>query len=54
MFYNAKPNIFEKAKDLRNNMIFAELKLWGLLRNKQVQGLHFRAQHPIDIFIVTH
>jgi very-short-patch-repair endonuclease len=51
MFYNAKPNIFEKAKDLRNNMTFAELKLWELLKNKQVQGLRFRAQHPIDIFI---
>ena len=51
MFYNAKPNIFEKAKDLRKNMTFAELKLWELLKNKQVQGLRFRAQHPIDIFI---
>ncbi|RXQ94378.1 DUF559 domain-containing protein [Ancylomarina salipaludis] len=51
MFYNAKPHIFEKAKALRNNMTFAELKLWELIRNKQVQGLRFRAQHPIDIFI---
>jgi len=51
MFYNAKPNIFEKAKNLRNNMTFAELKLWELLRNKQVLNLRFRAQHPIDIFI---
>jgi len=51
MFYNAKPQIFEKAKCLRENMTLAELKLWELLRNKQVQGLRFRAQHPIDIFI---
>ena len=51
MFYNAKPHIFEKAKYLRENMTVAELKLWELLRNKQVQGLRFRAQHPIDIFI---
>ncbi|MRT94222.1 endonuclease domain-containing protein [Ancylomarina sp. 16SWW S1-10-2] len=51
MFYNAKPHIFEKAKYLRENMTMAELKLWEVLRNKQVQGLRFRAQHPIDIFI---
>ena len=51
MFYNAKPHIFEKAKYLRENMTMAELKLWELLKNKQLQGLRFRAQHPIDIFI---
>ena len=51
MFYNAKPHIFEKAKYLRENMTLSELKLWELLRYKQVQGLRFRAQHPIDIFI---
>ncbi|PKQ63059.1 hypothetical protein BZG02_09835 [Labilibaculum filiforme] len=51
MFYNAKPHIFEKAKYLRENMTLAELKLWDLLKEKQVQNLRFRAQHPIDIFI---
>jgi very-short-patch-repair endonuclease len=51
MFYNAKPHIFEKAKCLRNNMTLSELKLWELIRNKQMLGLRFRAQHPIDIFI---
>lgn len=51
MFYNAKPPIFEKAKALRNNMTKAELLLWERLRNNQVLGLRFRAQHPIDVFI---
>ena len=51
MFYNAKPHIFEKAKHLRNNMTLCELKLWDLLKNKQIECLRFRAQHPIDIFI---
>ena len=51
MFYNAKPPIFEKAKALRNNMTKAELLLWERLRNNQIIGLRFRAQHPIDIFI---
>ena len=51
MFYNAKPHIFEKAKALRNNMTDAELILWEKLKGKQMLGLRFRAQHPIDIFI---
>jgi len=51
MFYNAKPNIFEKAKALQNNMTDAELILWEKLKGKQMLGLRFRSQHPIDIFI---
>jgi very-short-patch-repair endonuclease len=51
MFYNAKPHIFEKAKALRNNMTNAELLLWEKLKGKQMLGLRFRPQHPIDIFI---
>ena len=51
MFYNAKPHIFEKAKMLRANMTPAEIKIWEKLKGKQVLGLRFRAQHPIDIFI---
>ncbi|PTN09025.1 endonuclease domain-containing protein [Mangrovibacterium marinum] len=51
MFYNAKPPIFEKAKMLRENMTSSELRLWEKLKGKQVLGLRFRPQHPIDIFI---
>ncbi|MCU4163552.1 endonuclease domain-containing protein [Carboxylicivirga caseinilyticus] len=51
MFYNAKPHIFEKAKALRKNMTKSELILWDKLKGKQILGLRFRAQHPIDIFI---
>ncbi|WP_120273368.1 endonuclease domain-containing protein [Mangrovibacterium diazotrophicum] len=51
MFYNAKPHIFEKAKTLRENMTSAELNLWEKLKRRQVLGLRFRPQHPIDIFI---
>jgi very-short-patch-repair endonuclease len=51
MFYNAKPHIFEKAKALRNNMTNSELALWEKLKGKQMLGLRFRPQHPIDIFI---
>ncbi len=51
MFYNAKPHIVDKVKTLRLNMTDAEKMLWERLKKKQIPGLHFRAQHPIDIFI---
>jgi len=52
MFYGAKPHIFLYAKKLRENMTGAELKLWETLKKNKISGLRFRAQHPIDIFIV--
>lgn len=51
LFYGAKPHIFEKAKALRINMTKAEMILWEKLKGKQMLGLRFRSQHPIDIFI---
>ncbi len=51
MFYNAKPIIFERAKDLRKRMTDSEKKIWELLRGKKVLGLKFRAQHPMYLFI---
>jgi very-short-patch-repair endonuclease len=51
MFYNAKSQIFENAKRLRNNMTLAEKKLWECLKGKAMSNFKFRAQHPIDVFI---
>lgn len=50
MFYGASPNIFEKAKVLRDDMTEAEKLLWNRLSNKQL-GYRFRRQHPIGSFI---
>jgi very-short-patch-repair endonuclease len=47
----AKPDIFEKAKELRKSMTEAESYLWKKLRRRQLNGLKFRRQHPLDIFI---
>jgi very-short-patch-repair endonuclease len=47
----AKPDIFAKAKELRKEMTEAEKILWERIRNRQLNGLKFRRQHPIDIFI---
>jgi very-short-patch-repair endonuclease len=47
----AKPDIFSKAKELRKSMTVAEEILWKHLRNNKLNGLKFRRQHPLDIFI---
>jgi very-short-patch-repair endonuclease len=51
MFYGAKRTIFQNAELLRKNMTPAEKYLWERL-NKNQLGVRFKAQHPIDIFIV--
>ena len=52
MFYGASPNIFNKARLLRNNMTEAEKIVWDSLKNRNVFKARFRRQHPIGIFIV--
>ena len=47
----AKPDIFSKAKFLRKDMTLAEEILWKNLKNRKLDGLKFRRQHPLDIFI---
>ena len=49
--YGAKPGIFAKASELRKNMTEAEKILWYRLRNRKLNGLKFRRQHPIDRFV---
>ncbi|MCX6302706.1 MAG: endonuclease domain-containing protein [Bacteroidia bacterium] len=51
MYYGAKPDTMEAARILRKNMTFHEKMLWEKLKLKQICGLRFRRQHPIDIFI---
>ncbi len=51
MFYDANPLLFDRAKNLRNHLTDAEMKLWGYLRTNPM-GFKFRRQHPIGIYIV--
>jgi very-short-patch-repair endonuclease len=51
MYYGAKPETFEAARILRENMTFHEKLLWNRLKLKQICGVKFRRQHPIDFFI---
>lgn len=50
MFYGADTVIFENAKKLRNNMTFAEKKLWDELSKNRL-GVRFKPQHPISSYI---
>ena len=52
MHEGATPQIFNNAKELRKNMIPAEQELWETLRNKQLDGLKFRRQHPINKYVL--
>ncbi|MCT4590161.1 MAG: endonuclease domain-containing protein [Carboxylicivirga sp.] len=51
LFYGASAEIRQRAKLLRKNVTETEKKLWNKLRNRQLSGLKFRRQHPINIFI---
>jgi very-short-patch-repair endonuclease len=51
MYYRASAGILDTAKLLRKNMTVSEELLWNRLNKKQILGLRFRRQHPIDIFI---
>jgi very-short-patch-repair endonuclease len=51
MYFRAKPEVMELATFLRNNMTYHEKLLWEKLKGKQICGIRFRRQHPIDFFI---
>jgi very-short-patch-repair endonuclease len=46
-----RPNI-DKSRLLRKNQTDAERKLWSLLRNRQIAGVKFRRQFPIEKYIL--
>lgn len=48
---NANFKIFQNAKGLRKDMTRAEEILWQSLKNKRLNGLKFRRQHPILKYI---
>jgi very-short-patch-repair endonuclease len=51
MYFKASPRTLETARLLRNHMNYYEKLLWERLKGKQLNGIRFRPQHPIDIFI---
>ena len=47
MFRGAKPSTFRNADFLRRNPTEAEEILWHFLRDRQIDNVKFRRQHPI-------
>lgn len=52
LFQKAKPEIFQRGRELRKEMTSAEKILWDALRGKKLNGLRFRRQHPMSRFIL--
>jgi very-short-patch-repair endonuclease len=51
MYFRATRTTLNSAKMLRENMTLAEKILWERLKGKQISGLRFRRQHPIEFYI---
>ena len=47
-----KPNLVKRAKELRQGETQAEQIIWSWLRAKKLNGVKFRRQQPIGIYIV--
>jgi very-short-patch-repair endonuclease len=48
-FFRTKA-VTARTRKLRSNMTDAEARLWRALRRDQLNGLHFRRQHPVGPF----
>ena len=42
----------EKCRIMRRNQTDAEMKLWSVLRNRQLSGVKFRRQFPVGKYIL--
>ena len=51
MHLGAKPSTFRNAAYLRRHLTRAEEILWKRLRNNQIEGVHFRRQHPFSAYV---
>jgi very-short-patch-repair endonuclease len=40
------------ARELRNRQTGAEARLWAILKDRRLEGLKFRRQHPVGPFVV--
>jgi very-short-patch-repair endonuclease len=42
----------QRARELRQELTEAEALLWAAIRNRQLAGMKFRRQHPVDRFVL--
>ncbi|MDD4214870.1 MAG: endonuclease domain-containing protein [Bacteroidales bacterium] len=52
MHFGAEAFGYKMAEKLRNYQTQAEAALWEELKNKKMDGIKFRRQHPINCFVV--
>ena len=50
--WRASKQIQHRASKLRKEMTPAEQRLWQVLRGNQLDGLYFRRQHAVGVYIV--
>ena len=46
------PEVLQRCRSLRTNATNAEHLLWQVLRDRQLEGLKFRRQHPCEGYIL--
>ncbi len=46
------PSVHRHLKSLRSDMTPMERVLWDALRNRQLEGIKFRRQHPVNSFVL--
>ena len=46
------PDLLQYAREMRAECTDAELLLWRILRNRQLEGFKFRRQHPVGRYIL--
>jgi very-short-patch-repair endonuclease len=51
MHLGARPSVFRNAFNLRKNLTEAEQILWSHLRDRQMEGVKFRRQHPMKGYV---
>jgi len=51
MYFGTSVEIMKRASRLRKDQTSAEKIIWQRLRRRQIGGLRFRRQHPINSFI---
>ena len=51
-YFGARAETKARAAELRKSMTYAEKVLWQQLRNRKLNNLKFRRQHPVSIFIL--
>ena len=52
MWKGAHPDVFSKARELRENMTETEKIMWELLNNDPFRKFKFRRQHPLGNYIL--